>query len=265
MIRPLFSRCLKAGIPAALAIFAVLAMYIVCIVYMFDPSTAQMLDELMAVMPELFDAFGMGHDTSTLTGFMLNYLYGFLLTLLPLVLVMLLVNKLLVKPVAGGELSYALASPRGRGAILGSIIGAVTCLLAVLLVACFACEIGCALVFFPDDLDVAALARVNSGLVCLWVLMFGICLLSAVTFARGPLALWTGGGVCLIAFLVQMVSQIGDGLEDAKYATFFTLFDPYGLADGAGEAFAHAGILLAAGIVLIAVAVAVFRRRDLAL
>ena len=265
MIRPLFLRSLKSSLLSAVVIAAVLIMYIVCIVYMFNPDTAQMLDELMAVMPDLYNAFGMGHDTSTLTGFMLNYLYGFLLTLAPLVLILLLVNKLLVKPITHGELSYALASPHGRGSILGSIAVAIIVVLVLLLAVCSACEIGSALAFFPDDLDLPALLQANAGLACLWLFMLGLCLLSAVVFAGGPLALWAGGGVCLVAFLIQMVAQIGEGLEDAKYATFFTLFDPYGLADGASEAIAHAGILGIAGVVLIVAAALVFRRRDLAL
>ena len=62
-----------------------------------------------------------------------------------------------------------------------------------------------------------------------------------------------------------MVSQIGDGLESLANATFFTLFDPYGLADGASDAIAHAGILGIAGLVLVVAALLVFRRRDLAL
>ena len=265
MIRPLFLRSLKNSLPTTVAIFAVLAMYIVCIVYMFDPETAKMLDELIAVMPELFDAFGMGHDTSTLTGFMLNYLYGFLLTLIPLVLILLLVNKLLIKPIVRGELSYALASPHGRGPILGSIAAAIVVVLALMLAASTVCEITSALAFFPDDLDTAALLRANAGLACLWIFMLGLCLLSAVTFAGGPLALWAGGGICLVGFLIQMISQIGEGLEGLANVTFFTLFNPYDLADGASEAIAHAGILGVAGVALIAAAILVFRRRDLAL
>ena len=265
MIRPLFLKSLKSSLLSALAIFAVLAMYIVCIVYMFDPDTAKMLDDLMTVMPELFDAFGMGHDTSTLTGFMLNYLYGFLLTLLPLVLILMLLNKLLIKPITRGELSYALASPHGRSAILVSIAGAATVSLALVLVASTVCEVVSALAFFPDDLDTEALLRANAGLACLWLFMLGLCLLSAVVFAGSPLALWAGGGVCLVGFLIQMVAQIGEGLEDLANATFFTLFDPYGLVDGAGEAVTHAGILGIAGLALIAIAILVFRRRDLVL
>ena len=265
MIRPLFLRSLKSSLLAAAAIFAVLAMYIVCIVYMFNPNTAKMLDDLMTAMPELYDAFGIGHDTSTLTGFMLNYLYGFLLTLLPLVLILMLVNKLLVKPIARGELGYALASPHGRASILGSIAGAAAVALVFVLVASTVCELAAVLAFFPDDLDAVALLRANAGLACLWLFMLGICLLSAVLFASGPLALWAGGGICLVGFLIQMVSQIGEDLDGMANATFFTLFDPYGLADSAREAVVHAGILGAAGFALVIVATLVFRRRDLAL
>lgn len=265
MIAPLLAREFKGGLPAAAAIFAVLALYIVCIIYMFDPETSQMLEDLKSAMPELYDAFGMGHDTTTLTGFMLNYLYGFLLTLLPLVLVMLLVNRMVVKPIATGSLAYALASPHGRGSVLGSLAGAAAAVLAVVLAAVIASELGCGMVLYPDDLDAAALLRANAGLAALWLFMLGVCLLSATVFAKGPLALWAGGGFCLAEFLVQMVAQMGDDLADAQYATFFTLFDPYGLAAGESDAALAACALAAGGIALIAIAVAVFRRRDLAL
>lgn len=265
MIKALFTRDVRRSLPAAAAVFAVMALYVVCIVYMFNPETAKMLDDLMAYMPQLYDAFGMGHDTSTLTGFMLNYLYGFILTLLPLVLILLVVNKLLVKPIAHGEFAWVLASPHGRGPILGSVIAALAAVLALTLVAVHVTELTSGAAFFPEDLDASALLAVNTGLFCLWAFMAGACLLSAVAFAKRSGALWVGGGLCLVEFVTQMAAQLGDSLESLKYATFFSLFDPYGIVEGSGDAVAGSVALLAGGVVMAVIAVLVFRRRDLAL
>ena len=265
MIPALFTRDVRRSLPAAAAVFAVMALYVVCIVYMFNPETAKMLDDLMTYMPQLYDAFGMGHDTSTLTGFMLNYLYGFILTLLPLVLVLLVVNKLLVKPIARGEFAWVLASPHGRGPILGSVIAALASVLVLTLAAVHATELASAVAFFPEDLDAGALLAVNAGLFCLWAFMAGACLLSAVAFAKRPGALWVGGGLCLVEFVIQMAAQLGDSLEGLKYATFFSLFDPYGIVAVSSDAVAGAVALLVGGVVLSVAALLVFRRRDLAL
>lgn len=261
----LLAHDLRRSLPAAAAIFSVMALYTVCIVYMFNPDTARMLDELMAVMPDLYDAFGMGHDTTTLTGFVLNYLYGFILTLLPLVLVLLVVNALLVRPIARGEFAYVLASPHGRGAILATVAGACAIVLVAVLAAVHATELASVLALFPDDLDAGALAAANAGLLCLWVFMAGVCLLSAVAFAKRPGALWVGGGFCLVEFVVQMASQLGGDLDILRSLTFFSLFDPYGLVAGEAGAVAGAAALLGLGLACGAGAVLVFCRRDLAL
>ena len=80
----LFARELRGSLPALLVITAVLALYIVSIAYMFDPEVAHNLDAVMAAMPDLFAAFGMANMSTNMTDFMLNYLYGFLFTWVPL-------------------------------------------------------------------------------------------------------------------------------------------------------------------------------------
>lgn len=51
---------------------------------------------------------------------------------------------------------------------------------------------------------------------------------------------------------------MGGDAEAAKYFTFFTLFDPSGIAAGESAAWAGAAVLLAAGAVLYALAVGIF-------
>ena len=121
MIRAVFARELRGSLGALAVVSASLACCAVAIASMFSPETARMLEDLKAAMPELYDAFGMGNDTSTLTGFLLNYLYGFLLTLGPLALTLLAVSRSAVRPAATGELANVLASPHSKSSVAASI------------------------------------------------------------------------------------------------------------------------------------------------
>lgn len=106
MNKTLLVKELRACAVPALVVLAALVLYIAVVVSMFDPNLGDSLTAMMESMPELFAAFGMATETTTLLGFMLNYLYGFLFTVFPLVLVMILVNKLVVQPINGGTLAW---------------------------------------------------------------------------------------------------------------------------------------------------------------
>ena len=97
MNKTLFAKELRANLFVSGIIAAVLAMYIGTIVAMYDPKLGESLDLMMQSMPELFAAFGMSMQATTLLEFMLNYLYGFLLTIFILVLILVMVNKLMVR------------------------------------------------------------------------------------------------------------------------------------------------------------------------
>ena len=90
MNKTLFAKELRANLFVSDIIAAVLAMYIGMIVSMFDPELGESLDLMMQSMPEVFAAFGMSTQATTLIDFMLNYLYGFLLTIFILVLILII-------------------------------------------------------------------------------------------------------------------------------------------------------------------------------
>lgn len=208
MIRAVFARELRGSLGALAVVSASLACCAVAIASMFSPETARMLEDLKAAMPELYDAFGMSNDTSTLTGFLLNYLYGFLFTLGPLALTLLAVSRSAVRPAATGELANVLASPHSKSSVAASIAAAVIAsVLEATAISGLAAVIA-AEALFPGVLDLAAMARVNLGLLAFQLFMAGICLLSALALRRPSAALWAGGGLCLAEYLVQMVAQI---------------------------------------------------------
>lgn len=262
---PLLARELRANWKPAALFAGVLTLYSIIIIGMFDPALGESLEQMAQSMPELFAAFGMANAGATLLDFMLNYLYGFLFLVFPLVLTLLLANRLLVRYADRGSLAWLLAQPvprrtlaRTQTAVLGIWLLLLTVYLTVMCV-------GTAEVMFPGELDVAALLAVNVGLVGLHLLLAGVCWLGACVFAGSWLALGSGGGLCVLFLLLQMLSQVGEQTEWLRYLTPLTLFDPAAIAAGQAGALWQVAALYAAGLVLFGAGTEVFARRDLCL
>lgn len=259
----LFAKELRANAFVAAIIAAVLAMYIGVIVSMFDPDLGASLDMMMESMPELFAAFGMANAATTLTDFLINYLYGFLLTMFPFVLILIMVNKLMVRYIDRGTMAYLLATPNSRTRIAVTLASVLVAVLVLLVAVTTALEVGFSEALFPGDLDTEALLRMNAGLLALWVFLAGMCFFSACLFSNAGLALWAGGGLGILFFLMQMVGQAGDKFEWLKDVNPLMLYDATGLAASEDGAIGGAVALGVVGVVLFAAAVAVFDRRNL--
>ena len=120
MVKHLLARSVRSNLGLLGIILAVLAMYGGIIVTMYDPELGDTLNSMAAAMPELFAAFGMAGTPATLTEFLVNYLYGFLLLVFPLVMSILLANRLVASYVDSGAVAYLLASPHSRAAIIAT-------------------------------------------------------------------------------------------------------------------------------------------------
>ena len=257
MNRTLFAKELRANLFVSLIIAAVLAMYIGVIVSMYDPELGESLDAMMQSMPEMFAAFGMSVQATTLI--------DFLLTIFILVLILIVANKLMVRYLDRGAMAYLLATPNSRTRIALTMVGVMVTILVALMAVVTSLEAGFAEALFPGELDMQALMQVNAGLLALWLAMAGLCFLSACLFSNATAALWVGGGLNILFFLMQMVSQVGDKFEFLKNVNPLTLFDYYGLAAGDASAVGGAIALTVGAVALFAVAVAAFDRRDLSI
>ena len=64
-------------------------------------------------------------------------------------------------------------------------------------------------------------------------------------------------------YVLQMLANVGGAAEKAKYFTFFTLFDPSGIIAKDGGAVAGALVLLVGAVVLCALGIVGFSKKDL--
>lgn len=117
--------------------------------------------------------------------------------------------------------------------------------------------------YFPGQLELEQLLRVNAGLFCLHLCLGGICFLASCLFSETKYSLGVGAGLPILMYVFQMMANMGGKAENAKYFTVFTLFQPEELAAGESGAVVGALVLLALGLVLYGAAVAVFTRKDL--
>ena len=111
---PLFRREARRSILLLVIFAGILALYASVILTMYDPELGDSLAMMKDAMPELFAAFGMSAPGSTLTEFLANYLYGFLFLVLPLVLLILLTNRLVVGYLDRGTMAWLLSTPTPR-------------------------------------------------------------------------------------------------------------------------------------------------------
>lgn len=261
----LYKKELRASWKLLVLFGAILTMYIVMIVDMFDPEMAEALKQFEQMMPELMSAVGMVGATDTLAGFMVTYLYGFLLLVVPMVYSILRANALVARYVDSGSMAALLAAPVPRGRVVRTQLGALYTGMVLLVGYCTAVQAASAALLFPGALDGAALLRMNAGLLVLQLFLASVSFFFSCLCddTRGSIAL--GAGVPTLMYLVQMLANMGGKLEPLRWATVFTLYDPTALAAGEAAGWQGAAVLLAAALVLNLAAGAVFCRKDLPL
>ena len=100
----LYRREMKGSAKLLVIFGAVITMYVSIIIGMYDPEMMKMLDGFAEAMPELMAAVGMNANAGDLLGFMVSYLYGFILLVFPMLFCILRGNALIAKYVDKGSI-----------------------------------------------------------------------------------------------------------------------------------------------------------------
>lgn len=259
----LYKREMKGSVKL-LAIFAtVVTLYIAVIISLYDPEMMAMLDSFVAAMPEVMAAVGMTSGATSLLGFMVSYLYGFILLIFPMAFCILRGNALIAKYVDNGSMVILTAAPVKRRTIAFTQMTVLISGVLLLMVYSTILELICAQLSFPGELDMAELLRLNGGLLCLHLFIGGICFLASCMFSDTRYSIGFGAGIPALMYVLQMLANVGGAAEKAKYFTFFTLFDPSGIIAKDSAAIAGIFVLLAGAIALYVAGITVFSKKDL--
>ena len=259
----LYRREMKGSIRLFIILAAVLAMYISIIISMYDPEMTKLLDSYVEMMPQLMSAVGMSAGASTLIGFMSSYLYGFILLIFPMLFCILRGHSLVCKYMDKGSMAALVAAPVRRSTIAFTQMMVLVSGILLLVAYSTILEIGCAYYYFPGELDTGELLSLNGGLLCLQLFIGGVCFLASCIFSESRYSIGFGAGIPIFMYVLQMLANTGGKAENAKYFTFFTLFDPGRIIAGHKEALTGSMILLAGAILLYSLGIVIFSKKDL--
>lgn len=261
--KPLLKHTIKTSYKVFLIFAAVLTMYFVVIIAMFDPATQESLKEMVKILPaELIAAFGFDLTETSLTGFLSSYLYGMLMLVFPMIYEIIIAINLVSKYVDKGSMAYLLSTPNKRTKVvftqavfmLGSLFMMIAYISSFCIVICEA--------VFPGQLDIPKFILLNLGALLLHFAISAIAFFASCVFNEKRNVTAIAAGVPIAFFIIQMLANVGGDLDFLKYFTIFTLFDTSAVISGGSVLLPYAILLLTAAV-LYSSGIAVFNKKDL--
>lgn len=260
---PLLKRNLVAGLKLMIPFIAILTMYNTIIIWMYDPELSKSLQEFQEIMPQMMAAVGMMGSTGTMIEFMHTYLYGFIMLFVPVIYVIMVVNKLIMSYVDSGSAACILATPNSRSKLIRTQLFSAGLLIVILIAVMTVIGYICSEFMFSGELDVKKYMALNGATMLFDLTVSGICVFAACLFNEAKWYLSVGAGLPLFFYVVQMMANMGDKLEKLKYATIFTLFPGQKIVEGADGIVPLVLALAVIWIVLYVAGGMIFTRKDL--
>jgi len=211
----LYRREMKGSLKLLLIFAAIITMYVTIIISMYDPKMMETLDSFYEIMPELMAAVGMSTGAASLAGFLISYLYGFILLIFPMLFSILKGNALIAKYVDKGSMALLAAAPVKRRTIAFTQMKVLISGIVLLILYSTILEIICAESGFHGELDITALFVVNGGLLCLHLFIGGICFLSSCICSDTKYSVALGAGIPIFMYVLQMLANVGGDAEKA--------------------------------------------------
>ncbi len=260
----LFKATAKSNWVVFLIFFAVLLMYMVIMLGMYDPETIGAMNLYVKALPQgMMEAFGYDMPVTSLTTFMAVYFYGFLVTMFPLIYCIIAANRLVAVLVDRGSMAFLLATPNSRAKIISTQGFYLALSVSLLLVLTAAIGIAVSEAMFPGEMDIPAFTELNLVTVLLTLAVSSICFFFSCIFNESKYSLAFGGGIPVFFFIVNMLKNIGGNNDWLKYLTLYSLFDATAIVSGKQELLGICLPFAAVAVVLYSLGVIVFSRRNL--
>lgn len=260
---PLLKLSIKKNIALIGIILFVMLFYALIIVAMFDPDNLASYAAMYEMLPEqMISAFGFSTTAVTLTGFVASWLYGFILTVFPLVYSIIISSRLVSKTVDDGSIVCLLATPNKRENLIFTKLKFATVSLffmhlVTFVVVLIACE-----VMFPDLLEVKQFIILNITVTMLNICALSICFFCSCLFNDNKKAVSVGSGITIGFVLLNMLGSVSEEIEFLQKFTIYGWFKPEEIANGAdvlGLNLIYFAIIMILGIL----SVVIFKKKNL--
>jgi ABC-2 type transport system permease protein len=260
----LFKATTRSNWVVFLIFFAVLLMYMVIMLGMYDPETMDAMNLYVEALPQgMMEAFGYDIPVTNLITFMAVYFYGFLVIMFPLIYCIILANRLVAVLVDRGSMAYLLATPNTRAKIVATQGFYLAFSVSLLLALTAAVGIAFSEMMFPGEMDIPAFIKLNLVTIILTLAISSICFFFSCVFNESKFSLAFGGGIPILFFIINMLRNIGGNNEWLKYLTLYSLYDANAIVTGQQELISVIPPFAAVTIVLYSLGIIIFSRRNL--
>lgn len=256
---------LKNNLTLFCIITYVMLLYFVVIGYMFDPADTSSWSEMLGLLPDgMMAAFGFDQIETNLTGFIVNFYYGFLVFVFPMIYCIIVSNRLVAKMVDNGSFAYLLMSPTSRSAIIVTKGAFLLVSIGALFLILHLCGVTACRMLFGNMLSERVFLQVNINAALLTMAMGMICFFYSCYFNESKTALAFSSGVNIGSLLLFILGGVSDKSAFLKEFSFFSLLGATEILDGGGAAGVRLLLLALIGG-LFAASVLVFERKNLPL
>ncbi len=266
MNKALFKATLRANWMLGLFIALIILMYVSVSISMYDPGGTAALNEMLDMMPKGFmKALGFDNLGSDLTGYLADFLYGFIMIMFPLIYTAITANKLIAKHVDSGSMAYLLTTPNTRVKIATTQAVYLIASIAVIFVFNVSVAIIMSGAVFPGMLDIGKFLGLNLVTFLVVVAVGGIGFFFSCLFDETRYSLGLGAGVPIICIMFKMLSEISDKIAWLKYLSIYSFINIDKIfANGSYVILASSILIVIIGVLYI-VAIRIFNARSLSI
>jgi ABC-2 type transport system permease protein len=246
------------------ALGAILYQWLIIWIY---PSIANSgINDLLESMPEsMLKAMGMDGGIKGLGDFLAGEFYGLLYLLIMMVFTLMLSIRLIAKLIDQGSMVYILSTPLSRASIV--ITQILVLVIGLFAISCFTTIggiTGSKLFVDSSSLDSIAFIKMNLVGFLLFLVIGSYSFIFSCLFNDEKKALGFAAGLTIVFYAVNLVSKMSTKLGWMENISVFSLFKPQEIMKGTFNILTCAA-LFAASILLFAISVLIFKKRDLPL
>ncbi|WP_442602363.1 ABC transporter permease subunit [Paenibacillus sp. KN14-4R] len=250
--------------------FAIGSAFYILLMFGLYPSiatSASAIDELVKAMPEgiarAFSLSGFGSAEAFISG---EY-YGLILVLILAIVCVQVSTQLMAKLVDQGSMAYILATPTTRGKVAFSQAAVLVTGLFMIIAVTTLAGLGGKAWFLGDAyaFDTSRFIQMNLMAFLLFFAVSGISFLVSALSNDEKKALGISGLITFLFFSLDLLGKISDKIDWMRNLSIFSLYRPADIVKGQGDILVPCMVLVAIGIVTFALAILLFRKRDLPL
>ncbi len=264
LYKAMFKTHSKALLIYSICVFAYLALVNMAFP-MFSDS-----DELNAIFDSLPDglltAFGITGSLSDINDYMAMNFYNSLYLYILMAYTILTAVQLMSKYVDRGSMAYLVSTAVSRSRMCFTQFAILfTGLLAITVAAIVAGLISAAIFAGDSPFDVGVFLQMNAIVFLIFLVVSSYSFLISSALNDEKQAMGLGFGITVVFYAIDLASKLTAHLDWLSYFTLFSLYQPQEIAQGDYPFVPASLFLIGVSIVMVALSVMLFRRRDLPL